>query len=103
LQPVADADVLLSAVIAGRAALAPRHDNVEQVFTLAAAYDEVFEYLPSLGRKKRLELDTLLLAFAALPVTVMERVEYEAKLPAARRPSGSATLTMLTCLRWRSR
>ena len=77
---VADANVLLSSVIGGRAALALRHDKVEQVFTPAAAYDEVFEYLPSLAKKKRLELDTLLLACAALPVTVVERSEYKDKL-----------------------
>ena len=49
MQLVADANVLLSAVIGGRAALALRHDKVEQVFTPAAAYDEVLEYLPSLA------------------------------------------------------
>jgi hypothetical protein len=64
---VADANVLLSAVIGGRAALALRHDQVEQVFTPEAAYDEVFEYLPSLAKKKQLELDTLLLACARSP------------------------------------
>jgi predicted nucleic acid-binding protein len=85
---VADANVLLSAVIGGRASLALRHDQVEQVFTPAAAYDEVFEYLPSLAKKKRLELDTLLLACAALPVTVLERSEYEGKLSTARRRIG---------------
>jgi predicted nucleic acid-binding protein len=88
VQLVADANVLLSAVIGGRAALALRHDKVEQVLTPAAAFDEVLEYLPSLGKKKRLELDTLLLAFAALPVTVVERSEYEVKLPQARRRIG---------------
>jgi hypothetical protein len=61
VQLVADANVLLSAVIGGRAALALRHEKVEQVFTPSTAYDEVFEYLPSLAKKKRLELDTLLL------------------------------------------
>jgi predicted nucleic acid-binding protein len=85
---VADANVLLSAVIGGRAALALRHHAVEQVFTPSAAYDEVFEYVPTLARKKRLELDTLLLACAALPVTVVERSEYEAKLPTAKRRIG---------------
>jgi hypothetical protein len=48
---VADANVLLSAVIGGRAALALRHNEVEQVFTPATAYDEVFEYVPSLRRR----------------------------------------------------
>ena len=88
MQLVADANVLLSAVIGGRAALALRHDKVEQVFTPAAAYDEVFEYLPSLAKKKRLELDTLLLACAALPVTVVERSEYQEKLSTAKRRIG---------------
>jgi predicted nucleic acid-binding protein len=84
---VADANVLLSAVIGGRAALALRHNEVEQVFTPATAYDEVFEYVPSLA-KKRLDLDTLLLACATLPVTVVERSEYEGKLSTARRRIG---------------
>jgi hypothetical protein len=53
---------------------------VEQVFTAATAYDEVFEYVPALARTKRLDLDILLLACAALPVTVVERPEYESKL-----------------------
>jgi predicted nucleic acid-binding protein len=85
VQLVADANVLLSAVIGGRASLALRHDKIEQVFTPAAAYDEVFEYVPSLAKKKRLDLDTLLLACAALPVTVVEQSEYEGKLSTARR------------------
>ena len=88
MQLVADANVLLSAVIGGRAALALRHEKVEQVFTPAVAYDEVLEYLPSLAKKRRLELDTLLLACAALPVTVIERSEYEAKVSAAKRRIG---------------
>ena len=85
MQFVADANVLLSAVIGGRAALVLRHEQVEQVFTPASAYDEVFEYLAPLAKKKRLHLDTLLLALAALPVTVVERSEYEHHLPDARR------------------
>jgi predicted nucleic acid-binding protein len=85
---VADANVLLSAVIGGRAALVLRHEKVEQIFTPAAAFDEVFEYLPSLARKKRLELDTLLLACAALPMTVVEPLEYQARLSTARRRIG---------------
>jgi hypothetical protein len=100
---VADANVLLSAVIGGRASLALRHDQVEQVFTPAAAYDEVFEYLPSLAKKKRLELDTLLLACAALPVTVQERSEYEGKLSTLGAESANATRTTSTCSPSRSR
>ena len=88
MQLVADANVLLSAVIGGRAALVLRHDRVEQVFTPAAAHDEVFEYLPSLARRKRLDLDTLLLACAALPIAIVERSEYDVNLSAARRRIG---------------
>ena len=88
MQLVADANVLLSAVIGGRAALVLRHQQVEQVFTPAAAYDEVFEYLDPLAKKKRLRLDTLLLTLAALPVTVVERSEYEHHLPEAKRRIG---------------
>ena len=54
----------------------------------AAAYDEVFEYLAPPAKKKRLHLDTLLLTLAALPVTVVERSEYERHLPVARRRMG---------------
>jgi len=64
---VADANVLLSAVIGGRATLVLRHERVEQVFTPAAAYDEVFEYLGPLAKKKRLRPDTLLLAWIPTP------------------------------------
>jgi predicted nucleic acid-binding protein len=88
VQLVADANVLVAAVIGGRAALALRHEKVEQVFTPAAAYDEVLEYLPLLARKKNLALDTLLLACAALPVTVVERSGYEGKLATAGRRIG---------------
>jgi len=83
VQLVADANVLLSAVIGGRAALVLRHEQVEQIFTPTAAYDEVFEYLAPLAKKKRLDLDTLLLTLAALPVTVVERAEYQHHLPEA--------------------
>ena len=40
------------------------------------------------SRKKRLQLDTLLLTLAALPVTVLDRSEYEHHLPEAKRRIG---------------
>jgi hypothetical protein len=49
---VADADVLLSAVIGGRASLALRHEKVDQVFTPAAAYDEAFELSAVSGQEE---------------------------------------------------
>jgi predicted nucleic acid-binding protein len=85
VQLVADANVLLSAVIGGRAGLVLRHARVEKVSTPAVAYGEVLEYLPSLARKKKLDLDTLLLACAALPVVVVERGEYDDQLATARQ------------------
>ena len=88
MQLVADANVLLSAVIGGRAALVLRHDEVEQVFTPAAAYDEVLEYLAPLAKKKRLQLDTLLLTLAALPINVVEGSDYERHVPGAKRRIG---------------
>ena len=102
MQLVADANVLLSAVIGGRAALVLRHEQVEQVFTPAAAYDEVFEYLAPLAKKKRLQLDTLLLTLAALPVTVVERSEYEQPWERQSAASASAIPTTSTYSRSRS-
>ena len=58
---VADANVLLSAVIGGRGQLAA---------------------------KKRLSQDVVLLAVASLPVTVVERVTYEKSVPEAKRRIG---------------
>lgn len=60
-------------------------DKVEQVFTPAAAYDEVFGYLPPWPKRR---LDTLLLACAALPITVVERSEFQNKLSTAKRRIG---------------
>jgi predicted nucleic acid-binding protein len=85
VQLVADANVLLSAVIGGRAGLVLRHPQVEKVSTPSVAYDEVLEYLPSLAKKKRLDLDTLLLTCAALPVVVVDRPEYDGQLATANQ------------------
>jgi predicted nucleic acid-binding protein len=88
VQLVADANVLLSAVIGGSAALVLRHEEIQKVFTPAVAYDEVFEYIGPLAKKRRLRLDTLLLALAALPVTVVERVEYQSHISDAEQRIG---------------
>ena len=45
-------------------------------------------YLAPLAKKKRLRLDTLLLTLATLPVTVVERSEYERQVPEAKRRIG---------------
>jgi predicted nucleic acid-binding protein len=82
---VADANVLLSAVLGGRAKLILTHPDIEGVFTTESVLGEVEEYAILLARKRRLALDTLLLATATLPVIVVNREDYAATLPRARR------------------
>jgi predicted nucleic acid-binding protein len=84
----ADANVLLSAVVGGRARDVLTHAGVEEVLTTAATLGEVQEYLAHLARKKRLALDTVLLAAASLPVTVVQRPAYAAKVAEATRRLG---------------
>lgn len=84
----ADANVLLSAVIGGRARDVLTHSKVEEVQTTSATLGEVQEYVSQLARKKRLSLDTVLLAAATLPVTVVERPVYAAKLAEATKRIG---------------
>lgn len=77
---VADANVLLSALIGGRAKAVLTHPDVEAVFTTRMTLAEVQDYVVGLAAKRRLPLDRILLTLAALPVTVVERAQYAAKL-----------------------
>ena len=81
----ADANVLLSAVLGGRAALALKHPRVEEVLTPEPVRAEVEEYAAYLADQKRLPRDTLLLAVATLPVTVIEPEVYAPKRKEAER------------------
>lgn len=81
----ADANVLLSAVLGGRAALVLNHPEIEEVLTTGVAFDEVQEYAVIPGRKKRLSEETLLLAVASLPVTSVNPEEYGAEMKKAHR------------------
>jgi predicted nucleic acid-binding protein len=85
---VADANVLLSAVVGGRARDILEHPEVEEVLTTSATLAEVQEYLAHLARKKRLPLDAVLLAAASLPVTVVERTVYAASIAEAAKRLG---------------
>lgn len=85
---VADANVLLAAVLGGRAKLILAHPEIETVFATTRVLDEVEEYAVLLARKRRLALDTVLLAVAALPVVVIGRQNYAAKLTRAQRLIG---------------
>ena len=84
----ADANVLLSAVLGGRAEVVLSHPRIEGIFTTAVTLSEVEEYVILLARKRRLSLDTLLLAVATLPVSVVEREIYARTGAQARRLIG---------------
>lgn len=82
---VADANVLLAAVLGGRARAILQHPRIDELLTAEATVAEVQEYAVILARKRHLSLDTLLLAIAALPVTVVEQAIYSSALPQARK------------------
>jgi predicted nucleic acid-binding protein len=81
----ADANALLSSVIGGRARLVLNHPEIEEVVTTEATFAEVREYALLLGRKKKLTPDALLLAVAALPVSIISPEVYEGSMAEARR------------------
>jgi predicted nucleic acid-binding protein len=84
----ADANVLLSAVIGGRARLVLTHPEIEELVTTEATFAEVREYALLLGRKKKLAPDTILLTVAALPVSIISSEVYEDKMAEARKLIG---------------
>jgi predicted nucleic acid-binding protein len=84
----ADANVLLAAVLDGRAGLIMGSAEIDEIFTAEATFAEVEEYAPVLARKKRLPIDLLLLAVASLPVTIVEREAYANSISEAKRRIG---------------
>ena len=82
---VPDANVLLAAVLGGRAKAVLQHPEMEELLVAEAIFAEVQEYAVILASKRRLPLDTLLLAVATLPVTFVEEAVYASALPRARR------------------
>lgn len=80
----ADANVLLSAVIGGRANLILKDSRIREIFTTEHTVAEVQEYALVLAAKRRLASDSLLLAVAALPVTIVTRPQYAKSIPAKR-------------------
>ena len=81
----ADANVLLSAVLGGRAKLILENPQVDEILTVEQIMAEVEEYAGVLARKKRLAEDMVLLAVGALPVTVVGQTDYAAAIPEARK------------------
>lgn len=84
----ADADVVLSALIGGRARLVLTHPQVREVFTTEHSFSEVEEYAPVLARQKHLPSDILLLAIAALPVTIVVYTHYANSIAEATKRIG---------------
>jgi predicted nucleic acid-binding protein len=84
----ADANVLLSAVIGGRARLILRHPKITEILTTQSNLVEVEQYALVLAKKKHLSSDLVLLALAAMPVAVVERGEYAKRVPEALRRIG---------------
>jgi len=81
----ADANVLLAAVIGGRARFVLNHPRVLEVLTTEHTLAEVEEYALDLAQKKGLRSDLALLAVAALPVTVVDRAAYSKSMARAVR------------------
>jgi len=85
----ADANVLLAAVLGGRARLILESSKIEEILTAEATIAEVQEYAAILARKKRLSLDLALLAVASLPVSIVGHEAYADRISEARRRIGS--------------
>jgi predicted nucleic acid-binding protein len=84
----ADANVLLSALIGGRARRVLDHPAVERVLTTEATMAEVHEYAPRLAQRKRLPLEIVLLAAATLPVEIVPRSAYVGSVARAQKLIG---------------
>jgi predicted nucleic acid-binding protein len=83
-----DANVLLSAVIGGRARLVLSHPDVKEVVTTETVFAEVEEYAAILGHKKKIPAETLMLAVASLPVSIVAREVYARSIARARKRIG---------------
>ena len=85
----ADANVLLAAVLGGRAGLILASAEIEEIFTAQVTLaEEVEEYAAVPAKKRRLPTDLLLLAVTSLPVTIVDRAAYANSLSEARRRIG---------------
>ncbi len=81
----ADANVLLSAVIGGRARLVLCHPQIEEVLTTETVFAEVEEYAAILGQKRKIPAQTLMLAVASLQVSIVAHEVYEPSIARARK------------------
>jgi predicted nucleic acid-binding protein len=84
----ADANVLLAAVLGGRAKLILGSAKIDEILAAETTFAEVEEYAAVLARKRRLPIDLLLLAVASLPVTIVEAATYSRSISEAKRRIG---------------
>lgn len=84
----ADANVLLSSIIGGRAKIVFEQRNVTEVLTAALVFEEVHKYLGRLAKQKGLSEDVLLMTLASLPVVVVDASEYASMIGEAQRRIG---------------
>ena len=89
MRVAADANVLLAAILGGRARHILASPKLEEALTTESTLAEVREYAVVLARKKRLPADLLLLAVASLPVTVVSPSTYARSMSEARRRIGN--------------
>lgn len=82
---VADANVLLSAIIGGRARAVLIHPQVPRVLAPTQIGDEILEHLPGIAQKRKLDLGVLLPVLAALPIEWMKIETYVAFEERARQ------------------
>lgn len=85
---VADANVLLAAVLGGRARLILENPQIQEILTVEQAIAEVQQYAVDLARKKGLAEDLVLLAVGALPVTIIQQAAYKTTIPEASKRIG---------------
>jgi predicted nucleic acid-binding protein len=64
------------------------HPRAEELLTTEVTLGEVQEYAADLARRKRLPVDSVLMAVAALPVVVVPRKVYAAAIPRAEARIG---------------
>lgn len=79
-----DANVILSAIIGGKASRVFTEAQGIEFITTANVLDEIREYIPVLSRKKGLNRNVMELTLSLLPLTVVAKEKYASRIPAAR-------------------
>ena len=82
---IADANVVVSAVIGGRASLVFSDAGAPPVYAADAVRQEVLEWLPKLATRRGLDLGLLLALFQLLPITWAVEAQYHPHEKEARR------------------